>query len=600
MIAYLVTTFCNIQTTYAQTSAIIQAQTYYDLEQYQEALDAFEQLYKKDKTANVYTGYLKTLLALKEYKKAEKLVNDQLKRNPHSPVYTLDMGNVFKAWGKTKKGNEFFEIAISLLNGDDMITQMVANKFVALKEDEYALMAYERAGEILRNKNFYSGPMSDLYFKKGDIDNGIDALLRTNRNYFHNGINDVKTTLLEYLGDDKKKLAKAQKAILKKINEQPENPYYSELLVWLYTQKNDWEGALIQVRALDMRYKEQGERLLSFARYAVKEQKENFALTVYDEILERGKEYPLYTSVLNEKLSVQFRIVEDNPKRSKADIKKLAKDYQQLLDSFPEFYGMQPLQDYAKLEAQYADDPEKAIQLLERAIKTPNTRRPFVAECKLMMGDYLILTNKIWDASLVYSQVQKEFREDILGEEARYRNAKLAYYRADFDWANIQLNVLKASTSELIANDALYLSVLITENIPPDSNYTALERFAQADLLMFQNKDEEAETMLEDITTSFPDHPLQDDIFMQRAKLAQKHGDYETAIKHLQQILATHKDDVLADDALFTMAKIYESYLNNKDEAGKRYTQLILEYPGSTYVQLARKKVKELNADMSL
>lgn len=584
----------------AQSNALIEAQTYYDVEDYEHAVAAFDKLYKKDKTLNVYTGYLKSLLAVKEYKKAEKLVNDQLKRTPHSPTHTVDLGIVYKAWGKTKKAEETFEKAITLLNGDDMVTQMVANKFSELEEDDYALMTYERAGEILRNNNFYSGPMSELYFKKGDLDNGISALLRTNRNYFHNGIEDVKTTLLEYLGDDKKKLSKAQKAILRKINEQPDNPYYSELLVWLYTQKDDWDGALIQVRALDIRYKEQGERLLSFARYAVKEGEEKFALEVYNEVLEEGKNYPIYTAVLNEKLSVQFKLIEDNPKRTKSDIKRLSKDYQQLLDSFPEFYGMNAVKNYAKLEAQYADNPQKGIELLDKAINTPGTRRPFVAECKLMMGDYMILVDKIWDASLIYSQVQKEFREDVLGEEARFRNAKLAYYRADFDWANIQLKVLKASTSELIANDALYLSVLITENIPPDSNYSALEKYAQADLLIFQNKDEEAEAMLEDIATSYPDHPLQDDIFMQRAKLAQKHGDFETAIQHLQQILTTHKDDVLADDALFTMAKIYEKHLNDKEEASKRYTQLILEYPGSTYIQLARKKVKELDADMSL
>jgi tetratricopeptide (TPR) repeat protein len=252
------------------------------------------------------------------------------------------------------------------------------------------------------------------------------------------------------------------------------------------------------------------------------------------------------------------------------------------------------VQDYATLLARYADKPGEAISELETAITKPAARKDFVGQCKLQLGDYHTLLGNTWEASLIYTQVQKEFREDLLGEEARFRDAKLAYYRGDFDWANIQVSVLKASTSELIANDALYLSVLITENIPPDSNYVPLERFAYADLLLFQNKDREAEQVLDSIAKAFPEHPLADDIMMQRAKIARKRGDYPAALSYLQQIHKEHGKDVLADDALFTMAEINQNQLNKKEEAAKLYTQLIIEYPGSTYVQLARKKVKEL------
>src|SRR5690606_751148 len=155
----------------------------------------------------------------------------------------------------------------------------------------------------------------------------------------------------------------------------------------------------------------------------------------------------------------------------------------------------------------------------------------------LQLGDYFVLQGKVWDASLTYSQVDKAFKEDMLGEEARFRDAKLAYYRGDFEWANLQSSVLKASTSELIANDALYLSVLITENIPPDSNYVPLERFAYADLMVFVNKYDEAERILDSISKAFPKHPLADDIMMQRAKIAQKQADFTRAITFLQQIV---------------------------------------------------------------
>lgn len=221
-------------------------------------------------------------------------------------------------------------------------------------------------------------------------------------------------------------------------------------------------------------------------------------------------------------------------------------------------------------------------------------------QCKLQLGDYMILDGDVWESSLLYSQVDKAFREDVLGEEARFRNAKLAYYRGDFDWAQGQLTVLKASTAELIANDALYLSILITENLAEDSNFTPLKRFAYADLLLFQNKDKEADALLDSIVTNYPQHPLFDDILLQKAKLAQKHREYGKAIEYLVTIHAKHGKDVLGDDAVFRMADIYERYMNKPDDAKKYYEMLIMEYGGSTFVQIARNRLTALQAGVAV
>lgn len=593
-------TLAAVQAT-AQQPAIEQARMHADMKQYDKAIEIYERLYKEDsRNTEVYTLYLDLLLLTKDYKAAEKLVAKQMQVNPSNAAWVVDMGRVYKAAGKDNKAEEYYEGALKLLNGDDLVVQFVAKKFTDIGRDDYALKTYLRAGEILHNQFLYSGPMSRLYFKTGDIDKGISTLLDASRSFYNGGIEEVKTTLLDFLGDDTKKLQKAQKAIVKKINEEPDNPYFSELLTWLYTQKDDWDGALIQVRALDERYKEQGERILEFARYAVQEEENEFALKAYEEVADKGKEYPFYASVINEMLRVKFTLLQKKPTHTKEEVNKLAAEYKQFLESYPEYYTFHTVQDYATLLARYADQPGAAIELLETAIGKPAARKDFVGQCKLQLGDYYVLTGDTWEASLVYTQVQKEFREDILGEEARYRDAKLAYYRGDFEFANLQVSVLKASTSELIANDALYLSVLITENIPPDSNYVPLIRFAYADLMLFQNKDAEAERILDSVATNFPQHPLADDIMMQRSKIAQKKADYTKALTYLEQILKEHGKDVLADDALFAMAEINETKLNKKEEAGKLYAQLVIEYPGSTYVQLARKKVKELGTTVTL
>lgn len=586
---------------FAQTDPQAQAKMYFDMQEYDKAVEAYKELYKTNvNDKDIYNAYLEALLAAKDLKGAEKLVDDKLKQTPADPVLLIDKGRILIADKKEKKGEEYFEEAIGIQNGNDMLTQYIAQKFINIGRDDYALKTYEFSSQQTGNKYAYSGPMSRLYYKTGDLEKAIYTLLDASRGFYNGGTEEVKATLLDYLGDDRKKLQQAQKAIIKKINEQPDNPYFSELLTWLYTQKGDWEGALIQVRALDERYKEQGERLLEFARYAVKEEEYDYALEAYNEVIERNKEYPFYSAVVMEQLNVRFKILKNNPEFTPEETSALATDYKQFLDSFPQYNNTDAIRDYATLQAQYLGNVEKAISILEEATEQPQVARDFIGNAKLQLGDYYLLADRVWDASLVYSQVDKTFKEDMLGEEARYRNAKLAYYRSDFDWANSQLSVLKASTSELIANDALYLSVLITENIPPDSNYVPLERYAYADLLLFQNKDNEAEALLDSIATNFPQHPLKDDILMMRAEIATKHRKYEQAISYLNTIYKEHGEDVLADDALFKMAALNEQRLNKKEKAAELYTQLITEYPGSTYVQHARNKVRELDVQVSL
>lgn len=580
-----------------QYDPLTQARMYADMKQYDKAMEAYEKVYKQNPANHeVYDEYFHVLITAKEFKKAERILDDQLRRNQQNALLYVDAGMIYLAQGKTKKAEEEFDKAVQRLPGDDISTQQVAAAFTAAGRDDYALKTYERSKDLMHNPYLYSGPLARLYARQGDMYKTVGALIEGGVTY-NAGIEDVKATLLELVGTDQKKIQQTQKALVKKINEYPDNAYYPELLTWIYTQKGDWEGAMIQIEAIDARNKENGERMLEFARFAAKEQQYEYAFKAYDIIISKGENSPNYGLAKSEKLSVKFNFLQENPDSAKTLIPVLEKDYEEFLNQFPQHYTTQTVRDFATLEAQYAGKPQKAIDLLTKAVETPNARRDFIGVCKLQIGDYYIILGKIWDAALYYGQVDKTFREDMMGEDARYRNARLAYYRGDFEWAQGQLTVLKASTSELIANDALYLSVLITENIPPDSNYVPLRRFAYADLLMFQNKDKEAEQLLDSISKYFPQHPLKDDILMQRGRLAVKHRDYTTALRYLEEVYQKHGDDVLGDDAVFKTAEVYQVGLKQADKAKEFYEKLVIDYPGSTYVQTARNRLLELDPD---
>ncbi len=542
---------------------------------------------------DVYHQYLSVLIESGDYKAAKDLVSAQ-SRYSGSPTLQVDLGRIAEAAGKKKQAEEEYENAIALLTGDEITTEQVAAAFIAAGRGDFAIRTYERIRTMLQNPYLYASPLARLYAKSGDVGKAVDALL-TGGPSPYGGPDDTKATLLELLGNDAAKLQAAQKAIIRRINLQPENTYYADLLTWLYTQKGDWDGALLQTEAIDERNNAGGQNLLQFAQMAEKEGQYDIVAKSLDAVIAYGREKPYYTLAKAQRLAFATHRLEDAAAPSRAEAQRLSAEYAAFLSEFPQYNASDASRDWAKVEAEYNDSPAAAIRILKHAIAEPAASREFIGRSKLQIGDYQILTGDVWEASLTYSQVDKAFREDALGEEARFRNGKLAYYRGDFGWAQGQLSVLKASTSELIANDALYLSVLITENTP-DSNVAALRLFARADLLLFQHKYAQATAVLDSIATQYPKHALQDDVLMLRASLAQKQHDYKSALAFLEKVYKDYGKDVLADDAVFRTAEIYERTLKQPAEAKKFYEQLIIDYPGSTYAQVARNRLAAMVA----
>lgn len=572
------------------------ARQYMQDKEYDKALPIFKQVYDQapfDKS--VYDEYLDAIMLAAQYEYAEELVTYMSKIRRDDPVMLVDMGRVFEAAGKKKKAEEQYELAITKISGEDFRTRQLADAFSKINNTEYAVKTYERARVMLQNPYQYATELALLYGKTGNTEQAVNAMMDVLVTQ-PNTMDDIKSSLLQVIDGDDKKMAITQKQISKRITAQPDNPYWVELLTWMYVQKGDYEGAWQQIVALDKKLKEEGERVVNFSKGAVKDGQYSIALKGYKYVMDKGSSGPMYEQAWDGKIQVLLNQLEGKRPVDQKILVELLKEYKTFLNEYPQYNTSPLVRDYAMVQARYAGNVDTAIVLLEQAINAPNARREFVGECKLDLGDYYLLKDKVWDATLIYSQVDKTFKEDLLGEEARFRNAKLAYYRGDFKWAQTQLSVLKASTTELIANDALYLSVLITENIPADSNLTPLLRFAYADLLLFQNKTAVSDKLLDSIAVAFPESALQDDIYMLRANIATEEGRNTDAITYLEKILKDYAKDVLGDDAAFKLAVLYEERLKDKVKAIQYYEMLITEYPGSTYVQTARVKYQKLKS----
>jgi tetratricopeptide (TPR) repeat protein len=227
----------------------------------------------------------------------------------------------------------------------------------------------------------------------------------------------------------------------------------------------------------------------------------------------------------------------------------------------------------------------------------PRVSPSLVAECKLELGDILILRGNVWDASLYYSQVDKDFKNDAVGREAKYRNARLSYYMGEFEWAAAQLNVLKAATSQLISNDAMQLGLLIMDNLGTDSITEPVQMYARADLYEFCNRRKEALSTLDSLLVAWPGHSLTDEIWFKQATIQAKNGNYVKAAELYTQVFQNYPDDILADDAMFRLAEMSELRMNDKEAAKTMYEMILTKYPGSLFTVEARKRFRKLRGD---
>lgn len=590
--------FLHLNTS-AQTNTDLQlAQQFYDNKEFDKALDYYEKLYNKISSEEFYTPYLNCLLELKEFKTAEKVIKKQIKRNPERPDLFIDLGTVYERAEDSGKAKNTWELAIKSIKHDDQVF-IVAKAFIAIKQYDYAIATYLRGRKMSENDYPFSFELADVYAIKGDkmamINEYLDVL-ESQDSYIQSVQNALQTSFGNEADAKQNELLKAE--LLKRIAKNPDKTILSELLIWMQIQQKDFEGAFIQAKALDKRKKEEGSRIMNLAKLCTQNESYDVAVKAYQYVISKGLDNFFYANARMELLDVSYQKIVLKGNYNLIDLTELEKNYQITITELGKSANTTPLlKKLAHLQAFYLNKPEDAIALLEEAIALPQLALPIQAECKLELADILLMTGDIWEASLRYSQVEKSFKYDAIGQEAKFRNARISYYTGDFMWAQAQLDVLKGATAKLIANDAMDLSLLISDALAIDTNIAPLMIFSRADLLAFQNKDEQAKITLDSINTLFPNHALADDILYRKAQIELKHARYTEAAAYYDTIVKNYGDDILGDDALFKLAELNENQFKNLDKAKELYQQLLIKYPGSLYVVEARKRFRKLRGD---
>ena len=572
------------------------ALTYYNAKDYEKAAPLLYGVYELSKSDVYFRYYIDCLVKLERYQEAEEQIQKEIKKQkPPKPEFYVNWGHVLKVQKKTDEANAKYVEALNSIPANRVYYINTANAFITWGEYEYAKQTYIKGREVLAPEPF-SYELARIYLYLRDYEQMMEEyldLLRQNEEQLSRVQSSLSSAMRLDIDDGLRDMFREQ--VLKRIQAEPDVIGYNRLLIWFFLQEKKFSNALRQSIALDRRSGSEDVSIVQLGNMALRDKDYEDANKAFEYLLGKGEDNPFFRQAFILKLHASYMQFTTEFSKDKVKGEELAIQFAEGLNYLGiNFTTLNMMQEYAHLQAFYLDKIEDAIAVLNKGLEIPRLKPEQSGMLKTEMADIYVYANDPWEATLIYSQVIEENKTNSLGDEVKLKKAKLGYYLGNFDWAKAQLDVLKASTSKLTANDAMELSLLIGNNLNLDTTAVPLTMFAKADLLFFQNKNEEAMTVLEGLMDLYPYHTLVDDILFRKAKIEIEHQNYAMAAEYLEKINYEFSYDLLGDDALFMLADLYNYHLNEKEKARDLYKEMLIRHPGSIYVEESRRIYREL------
>ncbi|MBN8823951.1 MULTISPECIES: tetratricopeptide repeat protein [unclassified Spirosoma] len=571
------------------------AEEYYKAGEFDKAANEYAKLLKTEVTWERLARYIYSLQKSNKTEDALKYLRKQQRSDEgNKAYYELLTGQLATQQGDTIQAKTQFTAALQSSKASLTKLEKIADAFNEAGEARWAIKALETARDISKSQTAYSEDLMALYKATGQTEKAIEEVITTSKQADKK--ESVLAALQGYLNTKEEPLV--EKALYTRIQQEPNELAYNELLIWYFVQKQKFSRALLQEKATDKRLKLNGSRVYDLGMLAMNNKEYKTAAEAFEYVTTTYPQGQLYPFARRLVINAREEQVKNTYPVDKTEIRKLIGDYQRMLQEIgTNVKTLEALRSTANLYGNYLDSKDTALTVLDLAIDLGKTDRNFVDRCKLDKGDIYLLKGEPWESTLLYSQVEKSQKEELLGYEAKLKNAKLQYYKGSFAVAKDLLDVLKLATSREIANDAEQLSLLIVDNTGMDSTEAAMREYADIDLMLFQNKTDEAIAALNKMWAKYSEHTIADEVLWLRANTYLKQGKHAEALEDLKQITAKYPNDILGDDAMFTQGKIYEERLKDKQAAMEAYQKVLTQYPGSIYGAEARKRFRTLRGD---
>jgi tetratricopeptide (TPR) repeat protein len=573
----------------------ILASQYFQNKEFGKAAEMYEKLYATTRAEGYFNIYLDCLISIPDYEKAEKEIRKGLRGNSADSYWYIQWGFLKETLGQSSESAKLYEKAFEILSNNPNEYPNLANQFLNRRKYDYAEKVYLK-GRALQGPGLYNYELARVYYYMRNYDQMMKEYLDWLKQADTN-LEIVKSNIQSVLAmDNDQEISKQLKTyILRRIQAEPDQLVFNRLLIWLFIQDKNFTAAIRQAISLDKRTGTEEAGIFGLANVAASNKNYDEAAKAYDYLTGKGRKAEFFNLASQQRVQMQYdRFVEEGAlEMTQAEM--LKSQFSKVLETLGVSAGTTGLlSEYAHLLAFYLRQPAEAIKMLNEGLALPGINLQQISVLKAELADVYVYSGDLWEAVITYSQVIESNKSTLLGDDVKFKKAKLGYYMGNFQWAKAQLDALRASTSKLIANDAMELALFIGENLETDSTTIPLQLFARADLHLFRNNYSDALATLDSVSKNYAYNSLSDDVSYRKAGIFQKQGKFAEAAALYETIVKENSWDMLADDALFQLAALYENKLNRKQEAMDLYKKMLTDYPGSVYVVDGRSEYRKL------
>ncbi len=585
---------------YAQSETDIQlAQHYFLNNEFSKAQVYYEKLYNSDPSKVFFNRYLDCFVNLKDTKGAEKLFKKHLSLHPDDVFLALQFYFFYTSNGEAEKAKKIKQDLQKKKFYDAKVFEDFIAQLIKKKEFEWAKQSIEAMQKTIQNYPFEL-LLGELYKAQGDLAQALNQWLKGLVKFpnFKEKVQQDIGASFDFT-EESEDLSLIQQSFVLASQEDPENPVYTEMLIWFFLQNRNFDAAYQQVVSYEKRFFGDGYYLLEFGKTCLENDDFHLASSAFKQVIEEG--YNRLKEAERWLLKTYFLQITKARKFTPKEMEEVIQAYEKVLDMTPNVnLRSDMLLEFTEILGFYAGKANQAIALLEKQFESAGLTDINKAKAKMKLADLYVLVDRIWDASIYYMQLDEAFKFEAIGNEAKFKNARVFYFDAEFDYAQAQLDVLKQATSKLISNDAMQLSLMLLENYGLDSNYEAMSAYAKCDLLITQHKFAEAFIGLDSILINFPEAELSDEIFFLKGNAYESQGDWPMAITMYGELVSKDANSILADDALYRMGSIAQMQLKNSEEAQTHFMALIDKYPASIFLEEASQAIRKLRGDKAV
>jgi tetratricopeptide (TPR) repeat protein len=569
------------------------ANNYFDRGEFEKALVSYEELLKSQQgNSNYFQRVIDCYQQLQQFDKAEKALQERLNKYRQNNLL-IELGFNYQLQKNQDKANKYYNQAIDKIKKNAPEAYGIAYTFERKALFDYALLAYKTALETDPKLSF-NFQMAMLYGQKGETDLMIETyLLEAYQN--PQNLPVIQNQLSRFMTEDgDENFNDTLKKALLIRTQKNQDVFWNDFLSWYFVQLKEYGKAFVQQKAIYKRNPESFGNIVNLGEMAIADNDQDSAKEILTFVLENTNDLELLIQAHSYLMEMKIDHATDK------DYVAITAELDQLIKEF----GVSPftlslLELEADFTAFHLNNPEKAKMILKNAMEMPVTRYQ-LAELKMQLADILLLEEKYNQALIYYSQVGEEMAGDISGQEAQLKTAKTSYFKGDFEWATHQLKVLKSAASQLIANDALDLFLLISDNTVEDSTQVALKKFARADFLLYQNKKTESLAQFQLLLKEHKGEEIEAVTLLRIGKTYEKMGDYTKALEYYNNIISNHKESIYVDEALYYSGEIYNFNLVDLEKAKPLYEEIIFKHEDSIYFVDSRNKYRKLRGDTNL